>query len=251
MTSMEQTLVDRCIKRASDLSGTPHTRSTLVERCLLDISYDGPEARTSIHMKGERGYGVRKNRRLLPSGPLGEIRFATAPKMLHIEFPSVELLVALRGQSAAFQALAGYYTDSLEARYPQQVQLELALQFAHEHISIEIDLDVVEAVIQHIPSGPFGSSRLLIYHLLEVEHAALKRRWKSVDLAKWRSAGLTWPVVRLLPSRPIAPKPEGTVYRVSDRHAKLLRLFDRADEAGKLHIEQGAAFVVAARQVPA
>lgn len=250
MMSMEQTLVDRCIKRASDLSGTPYTRTTLVERCSLDISYDGPEARTSVQMKGVRGHGLRKNRRLLPSGPLGEILFSTSAKKLHIEFPSVELLVALRGQSAAFQALAGYYTDSLESRYPKQMQLELALQFAHEQIGVEIDPDVVEAVIQSIPSGPFGNSRLLIYHLLEVEHAASKRRWKSVDLAKWRSAGLTWPVVRLLPSRPIAPKPEGTVSRVSDRHAELLRLFDQADETGKLHIEQGAAFAVAARQMP-
>lgn len=56
MGDMEKSLVDRCLKRALDWSGKPYTEHHLVERCSLDISYHGPEARTSVRMKGVRGY---------------------------------------------------------------------------------------------------------------------------------------------------------------------------------------------------
>lgn len=244
MGDMEKSLVDRCLKRAINSTDTPYTEHRLVERCSLDISYHGPEARTSVRMKGVRGYGLKKSRRLMPSGPPGEIQY-TSPGLLHIDFPSVALLAALRGHSAALYALAGYYTDSLEARYPQQMPVELGVQFALEHIQVELDLDVVEALIQNNPSAPLGNARQVIFHLLEVEHIARKRRWKRVDLAKWRSAGLVWPLDRSPRARPAPPRPVGTTYRVSERHAKLLSLFAQADEAGKAHIEQAAAAAAA------
>lgn len=244
MGMMEKSLVDRCIKRALDWSGIPYTEHRLVERCSLDISYHGPEAHTSVRMKGKRGYGLKKCRRLLPSGPLGEVQYCSSG-LLHIDFPSVALLAALRGQSAAHHALAGFYTDFSGATYPQQMPVELGAQFALEHIDAEIDLDVIEALIQNVPPAPFGNSRLVIFHLLEVEHIARNRRWKRVDLAKWRSAGLTWPLDRLSRARPASPRPVGTTYRVSERHAKLLRLFDQADETGRAHIEQAAVSVAA------
>lgn len=214
MVNMEKSLVDRCIKRASDCSGAPYTQHRLAERCSLDISYLGQEARTSVQMKGARGHGLKKHRRIIPLGPPGEIRYASSG-LLHIDFPSVELLAALRGDSAAFHALAGFYTAASECPYQQQMPMELAIQFAHEHISVEIDPDVVDALIQNNPPGPFGNSRQLICHLLEVEHIARKRRWKRVDLARWRSAGLAWPLVRLPRARPSSAKPEGIVCRVS------------------------------------
>jgi hypothetical protein len=246
MGDMEKALVDRCLKRALDDSGIPYTEHRLAERCSLDISYHGPEARTSVRMKGVRGYGLKKCRRLLPSGPPGEVQY-TSSGLLHIDFPSVALLAALRGHSAAHHALAGFYTDSSGARYPQQMPVELGAQFALEHIDVEIDLDVVEALIQNNPPAPFGNAHHVIFYLLEVEHIARKRRWKRVDLAKWRSAGLTWPLVRLERGRPASPKPFGSTYRVSERHAKLLRLFDQADEAGRARIEEAAALVAAVR----
>lgn len=246
MGDMEKSLVDKCLKRAIDSSGAPYTEHRLVERCLLDISYHGPEARTSVRMKGVRGYGLKKSRRLMPSGPPGEIQY-TSPGLLHIDFPSVALLAALRGHSAAHHALAGFYTGSSGARYPQQMPVELGVQFALEHIDVEIAPDVVEALIQNNPPAPFGNSHRVIFYLLEIALIARKRRWKRVDLAQWCSAGLTWPLVRLERARPASPKPLGTTYRVSERHAKLLRLFDRADEAGRARIEEAAALVVAVR----
>jgi hypothetical protein len=240
MGNMEKSLVDRCLKRAIDWNGTPYTEHRLVEQCTLDISYNGPEARSSVRMKGVRGYGVKKTRRLLPSGPLGEIQY-TSPGLLHVDFPSVPLLAALRGHSAAHNALAGYYTDSSGARHPQQMTVELGAQFSQEHIDLEIDLDVVEALILNNPQAPFGNSRLVIFEMLEVAQVARKRRWKTVDVAKWRSAGLTWPLVRMELARPAAPpRPMGTTYRMSERHTKLLRLFDLADETGRARIEQAA-----------
>lgn len=246
MGDMEKSLVDRCLKRALDWSGKPYTEHRLAEQCSLDISYHGPEARTSVRMRGVRGYGLKKCRRLLPSGPLGEVQY-TSHGLLDIDFPSVALLAALRGHSAAHHALAGFYTDSLGARYPQQMPVELGVRFALERIDVEIDLDVVEALIQNNPPTPFGNAHHVIFYLLEVEYIARKRRWKRVDLAKWRSAGLTWPLVRLERARPASPKLFGTTYRVSERHAKLLRLYDRADEAGRARIEEAAALVVAVR----
>lgn len=240
MGDMEKSLVDRCLKRALDADGTPYTEHRLAERCALDISNLGPEARTSIRMKGVRGYGLKKTRRLMPSGPPGEVQY-TSPGFLHIDFPSVAMMAALRGHSSAHHALAGFYAASSGARYPQEMSVDLGVRFALEHIDVEIDPDVVEALIQNTPSNPFGNSRLVIFHLLEVEHIARRRRWKRVDLTKWRSAGLTWPLIRLERPRPVATRPVEQIYRVSDRHAKLLRLFDQADEAGKAHIEQAAA----------
>lgn len=238
-------LVDRCMKRASDLSGTPYTQYRLAEHCLRDISIYGPEARTSVRLKGVRGYGLKKSRRLIPAGPLGEIQYASSGQ-LHVEFPSVALLAALRGHSTAHHALAGYYTSVSGALFSERMPVQLGAQFAQEHLSVEIDPEVVEALIQNNPQGPFGNSRAVIFYLLEVEHIARLRRWKSVDLAKWRSAGLTWPVLTLPRVRPDSPKPIGTLYRVSERHARLLRLFDQADQAGKEHIEQAATAAAAA-----
>lgn len=246
MGDMEKSLVDRCIKRALDWSGKPYTSYHLVQRCTLDISYDGPEACTEVRMKGVRGYAVKRCRRLIPLGPLGEIRF-TSQGLLHIDFPSVALLAALSGHWAAHSALASYYTDPSCARYPRQMSVELGVQFSQEHIDLEIDQDVIEALIKNNPPAPFGNSHQVIFHLLEVEQISKKRRWKRVDLAKWRSAGLTWPLVRLERARPASPKPFGTTYRVSERHAKLLRLFDRADEVGRARIEEAAALVVGVR----
>lgn len=56
MVSMEKSLVDKFLKRAIDSGGIPFTEHRLVERCSLDISYLGPEARTTVRMKGMRGY---------------------------------------------------------------------------------------------------------------------------------------------------------------------------------------------------
>ena len=56
MGDMGKSLVDRRLKRALDWSGKPYTEHRLAERCSLDISYHGPEARTSVRMKGVRGY---------------------------------------------------------------------------------------------------------------------------------------------------------------------------------------------------
>ena len=67
-----------------------------------------------------------------------------------------------------------------------------------------------------------------------------------MDLGKWVSAGLTWPLVRPVSKRlQVAAKPPGVVYRLTERHAKLLRLFDKADEVGKQHLEQAASFAAA------
>lgn len=248
MADMEDSLVDRCLKRARDYNNVPYSKQRLVERCSLDISLYGPEARTSVRMKGVRGRGLKKHRRLIPSGPLGEIQYAE-PGLLNIEFPSVALLTALKDNSKVREALADYYTGSSTAAYPKQMPLALAVQFAQEHLSVELDPEVVEVAFkQHEPAEPFGNGWLLIHLLLEVEHVAVKRRWKSLDLAKWRKAGLTWPLIRPERVRPVAPKPQGVVYQVSERHAKLLRLFDQADEAGKLYIEQSAALAAATRQ---
>lgn len=242
---MEESLVDRCLKRARDYSGTPYTQHRLVEQCSRDISLYGPDAHTSVHMKGAQGYGIKQHRRLIPSGPLGKVCH-TYSGQLHVEFPSVQLLIALRNPSTAFHELAGYYTASYKAPYPQQMPIEMAVQFAHEHIGIEIEPDAVDAIFQNNPPGPFGNGRMVIFYLLEVEHIAKKRRWKRVDLAKWQTAGLTWPLVKIQRTRSAPPKPASNIYRVTDRHAKLLRLFNQADEAGKQRIEQSAAAIVVA-----
>ena len=251
MANMEDALVDRCLKRARDYNGVPFTKTRLAETCSLDISLYGPVACTSVRMKGVRGWGLKKHRRLFPSGPLGEIRYAESG-LLNIEFPSVELLTALQGHTRARIALASYFTGSSKAAFPDKMPLALALQFAQEHLHVELDPAVVELAYQNTPEEPFGNGRQLIQQLLEVEHIAAKRRWKSVDLKKWRAAGLTWPLIRPPRVSPAAaPKPQGVVYRLSERHAKLLRLFDQADEAGKLFIEQSAALAAAPRQQPA
>lgn len=240
MGVMEKSLVDRCLKRALDGSGIPYTELRLADRCSLDISYHGPEARTSVRMKGVRGCGLKKSRRLIPAGPLGEIQYASSGQ-LHVEFPSVALLAALRGHSTAHHALAGYYTSATGPFFLEQMPVQLGTQFAQEHLSIEIDPEVVETLIQNNPPGPFGNSHTVIFYLLEVEQIARKRRWKSVDLSKWRSAGLNWPLLPHPRATPVSLKPMGRIFRVSERHAKLLRLFEQADEAGKARIEKAAA----------
>ncbi len=114
-------------------------------------------------------------------------------------------------------------------------------------IDVEPDPDFVEALIQNNPPAPFGNSHHVNFQLLEVERIAQKRLWKRVDLARWRSAGLTSLLVRLERARPASPRPLGTTYLVPERHAKLLRLNDQVDEAGRARIEEAASLVIAVR----
>lgn len=250
MATAEKTLVDRYLRRARDHSGTPYTKSQLVDRCEKDVSYDGPEARTTVQLKGVRGSGLKKHRRLIPTGPLGEIRYGY-DGLLSIEFPSVPLLAALGSDSQVISALARYYTRHAEPPYPAQMTVELAVKFAHENLRVELDHEVIEALCMNEQWHDLGNGYSLICDMLRVEQKALEMRWKRVELTKWRAAGLDWPVLRYEPKnpRPMPPKPVGVLYRISERHAQLLRLFDQADEAGKQHIEQAGAFAAASKRV--
>ncbi|WP_139093330.1 hypothetical protein [Delftia sp. JD2] len=249
MANLEDALVDRCLKRARDYGGVPFTKQRLASRCFSDISMHGPEANTSVRLKGTRGLGLKKQRRLFPSGPLGVIRFAE-PGVLEVEFPSVELLTALDGRHTARGALAAFFTGPSKA-FPEKMPLALALQFAQQNLRVDLDPEVVELVYQNSAAKPIGNSRLLIQELLEIEDVAVARRWKTLDMGKWRAAGLTWPLIRPLRARSLPPKTSGRMYLVCERHAKLLRHFDQADDAGKLFIEQSAFLAAAPRPQPA
>ena len=239
----EKTLVDRYLSRARDLDGTPYPKGKLIERCVREIQYDGPSATTVVRLKGVRGRGLKKHRRLIPTGPLGEVSYAVGG-MLNLEFPSIAMLEALDGDTQVFKALATYYTENAEPPYPGQMTPELATKFAHENIRVEIDHDVIEALSKRNQNQTFPSAYAVIWDLLSVEKKALEMRWKRVDVATWKSAGLTLPVLdyERVPMLPPKPKPEGVLYRLTERHAKLLQLFDKADEAGKLHMEQAALY---------
>lgn len=139
--------------------------------------------------------------------------------------------------------------------YPADMTVELAVKFAHENLRIELEPEVIDALLLRHPRGALGNAYAMILSLLSVEEAALKRRWRRVDLAKWRAAGLSWPVLEVERPRAMPRKPVDALHRVAERHAKLLRLFNGADEAGKQHIEQAAAFAAssakAAKLLPA
>ena len=66
----EVSLEARYLKRARDECGTPYTKAKLVARCEDDIVYYGPDARTSVKIKGSKGSGLKKHRRLIPTGQL-------------------------------------------------------------------------------------------------------------------------------------------------------------------------------------
>lgn len=243
MASMEDALVERCLKRTKDCRGAPYTKYSLAEVCALHVELYGRQATTCVRMRGVRGRDLKVHRRLFPSSPLGRVEYAHAGE-LSVEFPSFELLTSLRGHTHAHSTLAGYYIRSAEPAYPDRWPLSLAIQFAHQHISVELDADVLEAAFADSARMPLGNGHALIGCLLEVEHIARKRRWKRVDMVKWGAAGLTWPLVRPLPQTRSQgdSKAPGVLYRVTKRHAKLLRLFDESDAAGKEHIEQAARF---------
>lgn len=251
MATMEKTLVERYLKRACDSCGTPYTMRQLVELCERNIKYEGPDSKTSVQLKGVRGRGLKQHRRLIPSGPLGVVRSAYQG-LLSIEFPSCQLLATLGNDSNVVSALATHYTKNAEPVYPDQMTVELAVKFAHENLRVEFDHEVIEALHQNNPNRPYGNAYSLISDMLRVEQMALEKRWKKVELVKWKAAGLHWPLVAYeskIP-RPIAPKPQGVLYRITERQAKLLRLFEAADEMGKLHIEQAAAFAEARKSKP-
>lgn len=250
MVMTEITLLDRYLRRARDHSGALFTKSRLIDRCARDVAYDGPEALTTVQLQGVRGRGLKKHRRLIPNGPLGEIRYG-CDGLLSIEFPSVPLLAALGSDSQAISALARYYTGHAEPQYPAQMTVELAVKFAHENLRVEFDQEVIEALYQNSPQIMLGNGYSMICGMLRVEQKALEIRWKRVELAKWRAAGFDWPVLTIehKSPRPMPPKSVGVLYRISERHAKLLRLFDQADEAGKQHIEQAVVFAASSRRV--
>ena len=242
---MESTLLDRYLKRAYSNNDKPHTKQSLKEQCEREITRDGPQARSVVLLKGQMGRGLKLQRRIFPDAPLGEV-VRSGLGRLTVEFPSMSLLAALEGYYAAHAALAWYYLRSIDTPYPKNIEADLALQFAQEHLSIEIDLDIIEAVIASNRSNPiFGNSFLVFTSLFEIERTALMRRWKSVDLQKWRAAKLTRPLWERPAPRSTASIEVGALYKVKERHAKLLHLYDQADEAGKQHIEQAAAFAAA------
>ncbi len=259
MTTLENTLLDKRLARALNASNQPYTKAGLIARCESDIEFFGREARTGIYMKGSRGMRLKNRRSLFPTGPLGDVEYAdTANKTLRVEFPSVALLEALDGDGWSItkhSALARYYTKQADPPYPQALSLPLAIQMA-QHITehVEVAEDVLEALF-HEGRSPYSlSPHGFAMSVLQVEDEARKRRWKRVDFAKWKAAGLTYPVLRHQPKTPKQeprPKPPGVVFRITERQAALLRLFERADEDGKQHIEQAARFAAKPRNPPA
>lgn len=240
--------MSRCLKRTLDCGGAPYTEHQLRERCRTAISNEGVEAVISIRIKGVRGHGLKKQRRLFPHGPLGKV-WRAETGLLHVEYSAAALLSALSGQHAVFRAMAHHYTSVFGGSYPQQMPLALAMQFAQQHLRVEVDPEIVECVFQKSPPSAFGNAWRVIVDLLEVEHIALQRRWKSVDMQRWKSAGLTSPLLCALKTRPGAGSQSmsSMVFRgLSQREAKLLERFRKADEPGKVFIEQGASFAAAA-----
>lgn len=258
---LEDSLLDRYLRRAYDYNDKPHTQTSLVQRCRLDIEFEGPDSCTEVRVKGTTGYGLKKHRRLFPSGPLGEVKYESSG-FLRVEFPSVALLAALTRGNCVDSPLATYYTNHAEEPYPQHMPLELAIQFAHKHLKVEIDPEAIEILFRNYPPNPYignSSSHLLICDMLEIERVAIKRRWKSVNLQKWQAAGLAWPLERRLERRAPAhvvrsstapQEPVSRLYRLTQRQAKLLLLFAQTDEIGKQHIEQSAAMAAVAHPKP-
>ncbi|MFN9470916.1 hypothetical protein [Acidovorax sp.] len=241
-------LEEKFLRRALGWDGKPFTKESLGDRCKLHIELYGRDAKTSVMLAGERGLGLKTRRRLFPTGPLGEINYASKGR-LEIEFPSGDLLKALQGTYAVHSALIHHYLNHAEPPYPTDMPLELAIQFAHQCVDVRIAEDIVEALFARIAPSPIGNAYRIITGLLEVEDIASQRRWKVVDLQKWKASGLLEPVVqRPTPVRSNAPRsePAGVVVRVTERQARLLLQFDRLDEAGKRHVEQTAAFAAAA-----
>lgn len=252
--SLEQTLLDKSLARAFDASNKPYTRTSLITRCKGDIECFGREAKTDIYMKGSRGMRLKNRRSLFPTGPLGDVKYGDALGRLRVEFPSIALLEAIDGRCSTTKhsALASYYTRLTDPPYPTELSLPLAIQMA-QHITehVEIAEDVVEALF-HEQNFPFSLNFAML--VLQVEDEARKHRWRRVDLAKWKAAGLTYPVLHYQPKTPKQqprPKPPGVVFRITERQADLLRLFERADEDGKQHIEQAAGFAAKPRNPPA
>ena len=238
----EESLEARYLSRALDYCDAPFTKTKLIERCKSEIKYYGPDALISIRMKGVRGRGLKKHRRLIPNGPLGEIKSAYQGR-LTIEFTAAQLLDVISGTHDRIASLAHYFTERAEPAYKGSVNLELAMKFAHENLAVELDEDAVAAVLKQNPPNVLGNAYSVIMELLYVEQSALALKWKRVELAKWIAAKQSWPLVPFVSDRkrPATPKPvEGVLYRISERQAKLLRLFDRADETGKEQIEQAA-----------
>ena len=242
----EESLEARYLSRALDYCDVPFTKEKLIERCINEIKYFGPYALISIRMKGVQGRGLKKHRRLIPNGPLGEIKSAYQGR-LSIDFPAGQLLDVISGSYDRIVSLAHYFTESAEPAYNGNLNLELAMKFAHENLAVELDEDSVAAVLKQNPPNVLGNAYAIIMQLLYVEQRALALKWKRVELAKWIAAKQSWPLVPFVcdRKRPATPKPvEGVLYRISERQAKLLRLFDRADERGKKQIEQAALALV-------
>lgn len=146
MTTIENALLDRCLARVLDYDSTPLTKGKLLERCSRDVRREGRQAKTNVYLKGTRGAGLKKHRRIFPSGPLGVVAYGDSGR-LYVEFSALELLGALGGQSARHTALAEYYLKRTEPPYPDTLPLPLAIQLArHITESVEIAEDIAEAI---------------------------------------------------------------------------------------------------------
>ena len=242
MPSPERTLFDKYLARAFDVSRRPLSSHQLAAECEKDIQHDGRDAKTTVYMKGDRGLCLKNRRRLFPGAPLGEVQSGGfGNSLLSVSFPSIGLLNALGGISHS--ALATYYLRKSDPPYPDRISLSLAVQLAeYIVVHVEINPDIVESIYNGQPAT-LRTAHSIAHCLLLVEEEARKHRWKNVDLGRWKSANLTYPVLEPKHAHARgAQKPSGTVARLSPRQVNLLNLFYRADEEGKQHIEQAAVF---------
>lgn len=240
---LETSLLERCLTRARDLSDKQCTRDGVINICERDIWFEGTQAQTQLKLRGTRGRRQKEHRRLFPSGPLGVILWESEG-MLTLEFPSVELLCSLAGPSKARSALASHFTERAEPKYPLQMTVGMAMEFAHRNLAVEIDPDLIEALFNSARSPGLRSGPLLIADLLEVESHVIKQRWKRVDLARWRTTGQISPWALADhsegPRRAKVPDSSMVVHRITQRHAHLLSLFEKAGEGDKKQIELAA-----------
>lgn len=173
---------DRLVSKLYSYSDTPCLAKDVINRCQSAIRFDGKNAEVDFQMKGSKGKGIMKRRRMFPSGPLGKVISTYGNNKLYMEFSAKEILRFLDAYEELRDAIQRYVID----KWGVSITKEQFPLFVNSVIDIEIEAEFSNKLFDNSR----GSVITLCNDLIKIEKLAEEKGWRVMTEIKWGKRSL-------------------------------------------------------------
>lgn len=175
-------IVDQIVSKLLDHERKPFTQRRLIDRCSMDIRFQGKAATREFYMRGQQGKGVRRTRRLFSNGPVGNIIWwEDKDREIYIEFRSMDLLLFFGAVSSLEHALFDFLSKNSGIKLDKKLSFEDIVKLRPLVCDVEID----DAILATLLKASEANSYIVICGLLNIDRVAKSKKWMCVDKNNW------------------------------------------------------------------